>query len=163
MKRLPNDASLATATRAVLESELTYVGLAAFADELRPEAPRVLATLHNAGLVNRVLTGDAPLAVVRVLRAIPFLLRAPRVSIIDFVDDDVRYLERPLELELELKVDDSNGSDKDNDASGNDGKPSAVGTAVRPEDGDAGAAGRVVALGVTGAGHGQVACWRSTT
>ncbi|KAJ0394524.1 hypothetical protein ATCC90586_003410 [Pythium insidiosum] len=100
IKELPSGGSLAV-SRAELESSLTYVGLATFADELRPEAPRVVATLHNAGLASRVLTGDAPLAAARMLRAMPFLLRWPKISIIDFVDDDVRYLETPLEVSLD--------------------------------------------------------------
>lgn len=43
-----------------VETDLDFVGLAAFADPLRPGVPTAVQTLHHAGVATVVITGDHP-------------------------------------------------------------------------------------------------------
>jgi Ca2+-transporting ATPase len=52
---LPDDAA-----RAAVEAELTFVGLVALRDPVRPEVPRAIAECRSAGITPIMITGDHP-------------------------------------------------------------------------------------------------------
>lgn len=56
----PETADRETADRDVVERELSYVGLAAFTDPIRPGLRRAVAELTDAGVATIVVTGDHP-------------------------------------------------------------------------------------------------------
>jgi magnesium-transporting ATPase (P-type) len=57
-KDLPSSTSAATITRAQVESELEFLGLLNFSNQMREETPAVITQLKEAGVQPIMLTGD---------------------------------------------------------------------------------------------------------
>jgi Ca2+-transporting ATPase len=56
--------------RSTLETQLTFIGLVALADPLRPEAAQAVAQCHQAGIRTVMITGDHPLTASAIAKAV---------------------------------------------------------------------------------------------